>query len=140
LKGYQAALKDNNIKFDEKLLIVTKLEEKECINATNQLLHLKNKIDGVFTTSDFSAAICIQTIKKAGLRVPQDIAVAGFNNDAISTIIEPKLTTINYSGYNMGQTAARMLIDHLTGKINISSTNTVVLNSELIVRESTKRK
>ena len=68
---------------------------------------MKHKPDGLFTTSDFSAAICIQTFKKAGVKVPDDIAIAGFNNDTISTLIDsPKLTTINYSGFNMGKTAS----------------------------------
>lgn len=139
-KGYRAALKDHNIRFDEKLLKITTLEEPDRITAAQQLIELKKRPDGLFTTNDFSAALAIRVFKQAGLRVPEDIAVAGFNNDAISTIVEPNLTTINYSGYNMGETAARMLINHLNGNIDIDNTSTVILNSELIVRDSTRRK
>lgn len=138
-KGYLAALKDHNIKFDEKLLIIATLEVADRIAAAEQLLQLKKKPDGVFTTNDFSAALCIKIFKQAGLRVPEDIAVAGFNNDAISTIVEPNITTVNYSGFNMGETAARMLINHLNGHIDIGNTSTIILNSELIVRDSTRR-
>ncbi len=139
-KGYLAALKDNKLKFDEKLLFVNNLEKDSCITAAKQLLQMKQRPDGLFTTSDFSAAICIQTFKEAGVKIPEDIAVAGFNNDTISTIIDPNLTTINYSGFNVGETAARMLIGHLTGAIDITLTNTVVLNSELIIRDSSNKK
>jgi LacI family transcriptional regulator len=139
-KGYLAALKDFKIKFDEKLVIVNDLGKESCIAAAKQLMQMKQPPDGLFVTSDFSAAICIQTFKEAGLKIPDDIAVAGFNNDTISTIIEPKLTTINYSGFNVGETAARMLMNHLEGNTNINYTSTVVLNSELIIRESTLRK
>jgi LacI family transcriptional regulator len=139
-KGYLAALKHHNIKFDEKLLKVTTLQTADRVAAAQQLLQLKKRPDGLFTTNDFSAAICIQQFKQAGMRVPEDIAVAGFNNDAISTIIEPNLTTINYSGFNMGETAARMLIGHLNGSIDIDNTSTIILNAELIIRGSTQRK
>lgn len=139
-KGYLAALKDYKIKFDEKLLMVSNLEKQDCITSATQLLQMKQRPDGLFTTSDFSAAICIQTFKQAGVKIPDDIAVAGFNNDTISTIIDPNLTTINYSGFNIGETAARMLIGHLTGGIDITFTNTVVLNAELIIRDSSNRK
>ena len=139
-KGYIAALKDHKIKYDEKLVIVNDLKKESSIQAAKQLMMMKQVPDGLFVTNDFSAAICIQTFRESGLRVPADIAVAGFNNDTVSTIIEPALTTINYSGYNVGETAARMLINHLSGKMDISYTSTVVLSSELIVRASTLRK
>ena len=71
-----------------------------------------------------------------GIRIPEDIAFVGFNNDPVSTVIEPNLTTINYPGYEMGQIAARNLIDHLSGASDIQSTNTIILRSELIIRDS----
>jgi LacI family transcriptional regulator len=139
-QGYIAALKDHKIKIDEKLVMITDLKKESSAAAARQFMQLKQRPDGLFVTNDFSAAICIQVFKDAGIKVPQDIAVVGFNNDTVSTIIQPKLTTINYSGFNVGETAARMLINHLKGKIDINDTSTVVLNSELIVRESSLRK
>jgi LacI family transcriptional regulator len=75
-------------------------------------------------------------LKQSGIRIPQDIAFAGFNNDPVSTVVEPNLTTINYPGYEMGQVAARNLINHLSGASSIHSTNTIILRSELVIRES----
>jgi len=78
-------------------------------------------------------------IKAAGLRIPQDIAFAGFNNDPISKVIEPNLTTVNYPGYNMGQAAVTSLANHLNGETSITDTNTIVLRSELIIRDSSQK-
>jgi LacI family transcriptional regulator len=78
-------------------------------------------------------------LKQGGIRIPEDIAFVGFNNDPVSTVVEPNLTTINYPGYEMGQVAARNLINHLNGASSIDTTNTIILRSELIVRESSGR-
>lgn len=139
-KGYLAALRDHKLKPDERLVMVNDLGRDSCIEAANQLMQLKPMPDGLFVTNDISAAYCMQIFKRAGIRIPEDIAVAGFNNDRVSTIIEPNLTTINYSGFTVGETAARMLINHLNGNIDITATNTVILNADLIIRESSLRK
>jgi LacI family transcriptional regulator len=73
------------------------------------------------------------------VQIPEDIAVVGFNNDAISKIVEPQLTTIHYPGIDMGEIAARNLITHLKGVSDIKQTQTIVVRSELIVRKSSKR-
>ncbi len=78
-------------------------------------------------------------LKHMGIRIPEDIAFVGFNNDPVCTVVEPNLTTINYPGYEMGQVAARNLINHLNGA-SIKSTNTIILRSELVLRESSVSK
>ena len=79
-------------------------------------------------------------LKEAGLLIPEDIAFAGFNNDPISKVVEPKLTTINYSGELIGETAVNSLVNHLNGTSNIKTTNTIVLRSDLIIRASSLKK
>ena len=101
---------------------------------------MKTLPDGIFITNDFCAAVVMQALKDAGIRIPQDIAIVGFNNDSIGKVISPKLTTINYPGFEMGQMAARSLISHLKGLWDMSLTNTVVIKSELIIRESSLKK
>ena len=78
-------------------------------------------------------------LKQAGIRIPDDIAFVGFNNDPVSKVIDPNLTTINYPGYEMGEVTARNLINHLNGTYPIHTTNTIVLRSELIIRASSKK-
>lgn len=139
-RGYKDALYDNGIKYDEKMLLINDLSEKSGIESAKEILKMKPMPDGVFITSDFTAAVFIRTLKEHGIRVPEDIAIVGFNNDAISKIIEPQLTTINYPGMDVGEITARNLIGHLKGEINMSHTNTIIVKSELIIRKSSLRK
>lgn len=140
LSGYRQALVEKGLKYDESLVIVNDLSEEAGIEAAKQIMAMKPMPDGVFITNDFCAAVCIQTFKDAGVEVPKDIAVVGFNNDVISKIIQPKLTTINYPGIEMGEIVARNLINHLSGVSNINLTNTIIIKSELIIRASSMKK
>lgn len=137
-EGYKAALEEAGIPYDEKMVYTTGLSKEDTLAAAKKMIRLQPRPDGLFAaTGDYPAAVCIQAFKEAGLQVPDDIAVAGFNNDAVSTIIEPNLTTVNYSGFRMGQIAANLLLNHLNGEADINVTNTVIMDTEMIVRAST---
>lgn len=135
-KGYSDALFDNNIELNKELVLIKDLSEQCGVEAAQEIIKMKPLPDGAFITNDFSAAVCMQTLKDYGIRIPDDIAIVGFNNDAISKIVEPQLTTIHYPGIDMGEIAARNLINHLQGLSNIKHTQTIVVRSELIVRKS----
>lgn len=139
-KGYRDALFDHGIDYDASLLHVNDLSEKAGIESALQLLKMKPFPDGVFITNDFVAAVCMRTLKEHGISIPEDIAVVGFNNDMIGKLIEPALTTINYPGMDMGEIAARNLINHLKGISDMHRTNTIIVRSELIVRKSSLKK
>jgi len=94
----------------------------------------------LFVTNDFCSAVCIAELKKAGIKVPKDIAVVGFNNDVVSRMVEPNITTINYPGKLMGRTIAERLVLQLKTKKNINKQEQIIVPSELIVRDSSKRK
>jgi len=138
-RGYQVALQDSGLAFSDDLLLVNELTEKDGVDAGNHILQMANKPDGVFAANDNCAAYCLQTLKEAGVKIPNEIAFAGFNNDPVSRIIEPNLTTINYPCHEMGEVAAKCLIDHLSGSRTVDHANTVVLRSQIIVRESSLR-
>ncbi|MBC7890162.1 MAG: LacI family DNA-binding transcriptional regulator [Ferruginibacter sp.] len=142
LRGYKEALKYYQIAFDEKLVYVSKLSEESGTAAAEQILGMKVKErpDAVFSANDTAAVFCMIRLKAAGIKIPGDIAFAGFNNDPISKVVEPNLTTVNYSGYNIGEAAVRVLINHLNGVSSTQHTNTVVLRSDLIIRESSLKK
>jgi LacI family transcriptional regulator, galactose operon repressor len=139
-KGYMDALSDHNIAIKKDLVLIKDLSEQCGVEAALQILKMKPLPDGLFITNDFSAAVCMQTLKKHGIKIPEDIAVVGFNNDAISKIVEPQLTTIHYPGIDMGEIAARHLINHLRGISSIRHTQTIVVRSELIIRKSSLKK
>ncbi|HKB44221.1 MAG TPA: LacI family DNA-binding transcriptional regulator [Chitinophagaceae bacterium] len=139
LKGYKQALAENNIDFKDEYLIIGKLSLEDGVEAAAVIQKMDPLPDGVLVANDNCAVGCMLSLKQAGIRIPEDIAFAGFNNDPVSKVIEPNLTTINYPGYEMGEVAARNLINHLNGTHPIHSTNTIVLRSELIIRASSQR-
>lgn len=139
-KGYQDALFDNGIALDESLLLINDLSEKAGIDSAMQILKMDPLPDSAFITNDFVAAVCMRTLKENGINIPEDIAIVGFNNDAIGKLIEPALTTINYPGKDVGEIAAQNLINHLKGISNIHHTNTIIVRSDLIIRKSSLKK
>jgi LacI family transcriptional regulator, galactose operon repressor len=139
-KGYREALQEQKIHFDESMLFIGDLSEHAGIEAAETILKMKTRPDGIFITNDFVAAVCMRTLKNHGIRIPEDIAIVGFNNDAIGKLVEPTLTTINYPGIDIGEIAARNLINHLKGITDIHQTNTIIVRSELIVRKSSLKK
>lgn len=139
-RGYKDALQANGIEVNENLVMVHNLSEEAGIESARKLLQMSPRPDGVFITNDFVAAAFIKTVMKENVKVPEDMAVVGFNNDAIAHLIEPALTTVNYPGIEMGEVVARALVNHLKGISNIKYINTVIINSELIVRQSSLKK
>jgi len=139
-RGYRDALSDFEIPFDQHLLVINDLSEKAGIEAATQILKMKPFPDGAFITNDFVAAVCMRTLKENKIAIPRDIAIVGFNNDAIGKLIEPALTTINYPGKEMGEIVARNLISHLKGISNLQHTDTIIVSSDLIIRRSSLKK
>jgi LacI family transcriptional regulator len=139
-RGYRDALADNNIPLKKEYVLIKDLSEQCGIEAAHEILMMKPRPDGAFITNDFSAAICMQTLKENGVIIPDDIAIVGFNNDPVSKIIEPQLTTIDYPGIEMGEIAAHNLVSHLKGISDIRNTQTIVIRSELIIRQSSLKK
>jgi LacI family transcriptional regulator len=139
LKGYQQALAEHAIPYDEQLVLITDLSQEAGVDVARQITSMAMRPDGLFITNDLCAVKCMTTLKQAGLLIPDDIALVGFNNDPVSQVIEPALTTIHYPGREMGEIAAQSLINHLNGLMDIQTTNTIILRSELIVRGSSQK-
>ena len=139
-RGYKDALHNNGLAYSEKLVIINDLSEKAATENANRILKMNPLPDGIFITHDFSAAICMQILIDHGINIPADIAVVGFNNDDISKLVQPRLTTINYPGKDLGEIAARNLIDQLNNKNLLQITNRIIVRSELIIRQSSLKK
>jgi LacI family transcriptional regulator len=120
--------------------LIKDLSEQCGIEAALEIVKMKPLPDGAFITNDFTAAVCMQTLKEHGIHIPGDIAIVGFNNDAIGKIVEPQLTTIDYPGIDMGEIAARNLINHLKGVSNIKHMQTIVIRADLVIRRSSLKK
>jgi len=138
LRGYRYALDEGGLKFDDELLVISELNNEAGADAARKILKMKNPPDGIFTANDTSAVAAICELQKAGIKVPDDIAVAGFNNEPISQVIKPNLTTIDYPAAEIGEIAATSLINKLNKRETIGL-STLILKHKLIVRESTLR-
>lgn len=138
-RGYLAALKEQHITPKKNQVIIKDLSEHCAREAAAAVLQMNPLPDGVFITHDFSAVVFMQTLKKAGISIPKDVAIVGFNNDAICTLVEPELSTINYPGQKVGETAANHLVNHLEDVTPLTDINNIIIKSELIVRGSSLR-
>lgn len=138
--GYTKALLDNDIPFNEDLII--KIEDVDtCEIIISQLLE-DRAIDAVFAVNELFAVTIIKTASKMGLRVPEDLAVIAFTDGIISKYSTPTITTVSQSGNKMGNKAAKMLIDRLEleteeGEEEEENYKTEVIETHLIEREST---
>ena len=139
LEGYNAALIKHNITVEESLIEYTDdLSYEEGVKCAKKLLSGKIIPDGIFCANDYTAISAIQVFTKAGFHVPNDIAIVGFSNYPISKIVEPTLTTIDDRAFEMGQTATKLLIRQINEKDQFIASETIVLKTDLIIRESTR--
>lgn len=73
-------------------------------------------------------------VKRHGLRIPEDISVVGFTNSQIATLTDPGLTSVDQKGFEMGQLAARLLIDRIENRRG--PVQKKIITSELVIRGS----
>jgi LacI family transcriptional regulator len=144
LEGYLEALKEKGIPVNQDLIMPCPLGTiEEGKAATEKLLKMSNPPDAIFATNDPAAMGAMQAIKEAGLKIPTDIAVAGFSNWFFSAMLEPPLTSVDQPGFEMGQEAAKLLIRQIEVKSKDNSDptpETKLLKTRLIVRDSSLKK
>jgi LacI family transcriptional regulator len=138
-RGYKQALADNGIEFDQNLVEIGNMSNQSGVETARKILRMKRRPDGVFTSNDTTAVAIIVELEKAGIKIPDEIAVAGFNNEPVSQVIQPNLTTVNYPASEIGEIAAISLIDKLKNSQSINL-STIVLKHSLITRKSSLRK
>ncbi|MCF0057583.1 LacI family DNA-binding transcriptional regulator [Dyadobacter sp. CY356] len=136
LKGYQNSLSQNGLLFQDDFVMITDLSQEAGKLVAQKIDEMEVKPDGIFISNDICAVSCMQSLKEKGYIIPDDIAVVGFNNDPISEVIVPNLTTVYYPGKQMGEIAIRSLVNHLKRIQKIDVASKIVLQSKLIVRGS----
>lgn len=135
LKGYIDALNVHNIAVNEDLIIHGKVSIESGRECMQTLLSGRQKPDAIFAVEDFTALGAIQAIKSAGKKIPEEIAIIGFANEAFGEYITPSLSTVNQQTARMGQEAAKLFFDGL-GKPYNSPPRKLVLHPELVCRQS----
>jgi len=137
-RGYKQALADNKIEFEQNLVVICDMSGQASTDAAKKILKMLPRPDGIFTSNDTTAVAAMVELERAGVIIPDEIAVVGFNNDPISQVIRPNLTTVNYPARQIGEIAASSLINKLK---NSESANfsTIMLKHDLICRQSSLR-
>ena len=132
--GYKRALKKHGIQVNEDYIFHNKSLIFESGQQTmKKILELEDRPTAVFAVSDLLAIGALKEINANGLNVPNDIAIIGFDKIEFSNMTHPTLTTIAQPMYKMGTTAANMLLKKIKGE----DVESIILEHELVVREST---
>jgi LacI family transcriptional regulator len=132
LAGYKKALRDRRFSFREELVMEGDYTEAGGYAAMQQLL-VANP-DAVFTASDQTALGALRAIREARLKVPQDIAMVGFDDLLPPNAFHPRLTTIRQPVVQIGQEAVNILLDVIEN--GSSPPNRIILDTQLVIRQS----
>lgn len=136
LKGFQDSV-GNFEWYTEQLLTSGDFEIEGGMSATRELLKKNPDIDGIFAGNDLMAIGAIKVLLSMGIRVPEEVAVVGFDDISISKIIEPELSTVSQPIYEMGREAVNLLVKSMKNEIDIP--RNTVFDVKLIKRGSTSR-
>lgn len=139
LAGYKAALEAHNLPFKPEFvkqcsqggLITADVE-----NSVTHLLNMEDRPDAIFTASDRLTTSCMFTIKKMGLKIPDDIAIAGFTNSDVTELFDPPLTVVRQPAFQIGQIATEILIRTIESKYPVVEFVSEKFKTELIARAS----
>ena len=143
-QGYLNALE--NHKITPKASLILKVDDKLVSNdyldvlvaEIMQLFKQNKKIDGVFAVNELYAITAIKVARKLNKNIPEDLQVVGFTDGVLSKHATPSLTTVSQHGQKIGEVAAELLINKLEHEDQEEKFQTVVIETELIERESTK--
>jgi LacI family transcriptional regulator len=134
LAGYRAELLRRDMRVEDELVVYSDFQESGGFRAMNQLLESRANFSAVIAANDQMAYGARLALHRAGLRVPDDVSLVGFDDLPHSAFTLPPLTSVRQSVYEIGSSAAQAMIDLLSGKIP----PTKLIAAEIIVRESTR--
>lgn len=134
LRGYRKALEDNGIPYRQKLMANSEFLSETAYRKTLKYINSKVKFTAICAGNDLAAFGAINALKEKGLRVPQDIAVVGYDDFDFASMVSPAITTIRQPLIEMGKLAVAKLLEVIENKKEKKVQK--VLRTELVVRES----
>ena len=136
MKGFKKALAGNNLQYNDQWAVESSFNEKSGYQAMQEILVFKNKPTAIFCQSDVIAIGAVNAIKEAGLKVPDDFSVIGFDDIEICKYLTPSLTTISQNTYKLGEKAVELLLKMINSPEDTFPP--IILATELIKRNSCK--
>jgi len=135
-EGYLKALNNNNISVNENLILRT--ESEDDLKDKIENLFETNRIDGIFALDENDSVAALRISIKKGFKIPEDISIIGFADGILaSRRLSPSLSTVSQHGPEIGEAAAKLLIERLESKEEKVPYKKTVIKTELRVREST---
>lgn len=138
MEGYLQTLKQNGIKPDKRLIVHCDFNQQYAYEATKELLSMKQPPDAIFTISDRMAIGAMLAIKEKGLQMPDDIGLVGFNNEPVTSLVTPAISSVEMYAFEMGKATAKLFIELLHGDDG-NLQQEIVIKPKLFVRESSRR-
>jgi LacI family transcriptional regulator len=143
LSGYTQALADNGIAVNEQYIKYCQYGGKnqdEIGAILDELLHSTTRPDAIFTAFDRITTVTLSLLHQLKIAIPKDIALLGFTNTALAEVLAPSLTTVYQPGFEIGKAATEMLISLIKSKDPVTNFETIVLPTQLFIRDSTSKK
>jgi LacI family transcriptional regulator len=134
-QGYLAALAARGMTEDPRLVIESGYTEEGGARAAERLFALDDRPTAIFAVTDLTAAGAFRVARRMGLRVPEDVAIVGYNDIPLATRLVPALTTVHVPIHDFGSAAARLLLEQIDA--GEPTERQVIFDPELIVRGST---
>ncbi|QHA91349.1 LacI family DNA-binding transcriptional regulator [Bacillus sp. N1-1] len=134
IQGYQDGLESNHLPYKEELVYNGGFSEKQAEEAAVSLLNTLPETSAIFCASDLMAFGVMRAAKRVGRKVPEELSIIGYDNIILSSYVTPSLTTISQDMFQIGYSAAELLIDLLEGG---NPPRSKIVSHELVVREST---
>jgi len=137
LAGYKAEMKAQNLEIKDDWIIQGRFSVDGGIKAMEKILKLEDRPTAIFCMGDEIAVGAMQTIKEAGLNVPDDFSIVGFDDIEISQYLNPALTTIRQQKDEMGIEAANMVLEMINNPEK--KVEAEIIDTEFVLRNSTKK-
>lgn len=139
LKGYKEAMKEAGLTIRKSMLIHNSLTREDGEKALQKLFRNKIKPDAIFCANDTTALSAIIYLRKNGYKIPEDVMIVGFSNEPFSEVVSPSISTIKQPGFEMGKKAAQLIIKQIHSKNKNPKHQTLLMPTELIIRQSSRR-
>jgi DNA-binding LacI/PurR family transcriptional regulator len=134
LAGFKRAVKEEKLTIKPEYILEATFDKAGGYSRAANLLRMLPRPTAIFAANDMIAFGVLQAIREAGFGCPRDISVIGFDNLELTEMTDPPLASVHQPGYQMGATAARILIDRVRG--DSGNLKHVVLDTELKIRNS----
>lgn len=137
--GYKKALQEAGIEVTPEFIVTGDFQFEGGENGMKQLLSLKKRPTAVFACNDLMALGAMRALREAGLAIPQDMSLIGFDDIALTSVVSPSLTTIAQPIQEIARLSLQLLIDRIHEKMTVNSPKKIVLPTTLVIRESCKQ-